>query len=116
MTQIQLYLEGLPQKTKDKFTPLFHDIETFYQAIYLIVRNEHVIEQEKPEQTDERLKRIREIRNKIEKTVSGFGIDGKEIMADIAGDYFDDYVKYHVKAPEIEDDVFLGIVRNIDKL
>lgn len=116
MTPIQQYLASLPEKTKAQFVPLFHDIETFYQAVYLIARNEHVIEQEKPEQMEERLKMIHEIKLKIETVVSGFGVEGKEIVADISSDYFEDFVQYRVKDPEIEDDVFIGMIKKIHSL
>lgn len=115
MTTVQTYLSGLPEKTKALFVPIFHDIDTFYQAVYLIARNEHVIEQEKPEKADEKLGMIRSIRSKIEKIVSGFGLSGKDLVADIASDYFEDYVNYRVKDPEIEDDIFIGIVQKVHK-
>ena len=56
---------------------------------------------------------IRQIRGKVEKLVSSFGLDGSEIVADIASDYFEDYVNY--KEPDIRmtNEEFLGIIQKV---
>ena len=109
MTKIQETLVALPEEKKALFIPAFGDVDKFYTTVYLIARNEHVTELEKPD----RLQVIRQIRGKVEKLVSSFGLDGSEIVADIASDYFEDYVNY--KEPDIRmtNEEFLGIIQKV---
>ena len=51
MTKIQENMAALPEEKKALFVPVFGDVDKFYTAVYLIARNEHVTEQEKPERT-----------------------------------------------------------------
>ena len=99
MTKIQQFLADLPEEKKSLFVPVFEHGEILYGS-YLIARNEHVTDQEKPDRYEDRLQVIRQIRNRVEKLVSSYGLDGGEIVADIASDYFEDYVNY--KEPELD--------------
>lgn len=113
MTKIQTYLANLPEEKKALFAPVFGDVEKFYTAVYLIARNEHVTGQEKPDRYEDRLQVIQQVRRLVEQRVDSFGLDGKEIVADIASDYFEDFVNY--KEPEIamSNEEFLDIIRKI---
>ncbi|SEF44215.1 hypothetical protein [Parabacteroides chinchillae] len=115
MTKIQETLAALPEDKKIQFIPVFGDIDTFYTVVYLIARNEHITDIEKPERYEDRLQMIRQIRAKVKCLVNSFGLDGENIVADIASDYFEDYVNY--KEPEfiITNDEFIAIVRKISK-
>lgn len=115
MTKIQKELAALPDSVKGLFSSLFHDVETFYTVVYLIVRNEHVVEQEKPERYEERLQVIRAVRSRVENLVSSFGLEGKEMVADIAGDYFEDYVNYREPEITMTNEEFLGYIRKISR-
>ena len=48
MTKIQETLVALPEEKKALFIPAFGDVDKFYTTVYLIARNEHVTELEKP--------------------------------------------------------------------
>lgn len=113
MTKIQTFLAELPEEKKALFASVFGNTERFYNTVYLIARNEHVTAQEKPERYEERLQVIRQVRERVEQFVDSFGLDGKEIVADIASDYFEDFVNY--KEPEftMTNDEFIGIIRKI---
>ncbi|WP_099465201.1 MULTISPECIES: hypothetical protein [Parabacteroides] len=115
MTKMQETLAALPEDKKIQFIPVFGDIDTFYTVVYLIARNEHITDIEKPERYEDRLQMIRQIRAKVECLVNSFGLDGENIVADIASDYFEDYVNY--KEPEftITNDEFIAIVQKISK-
>lgn len=105
----------MPEEKKTLFAPVFGDVEKFYTVVYLIARNEHVTDQEKPDRYEDRLQVIRRIRSQVEKLVSSFGLDGPEVIADIASDYFEDYVNY--KEPDIRmtDEEFIGIIQKISQ-
>ena len=73
-------------------------------------------DQEKPDRYEDRLQVIRRIRSKVEKLVDSFGLEGSEIVADIASDYFEDYVNY--KEPDIQmtNDEFIGIIQKVSQV
>ena len=109
MTKIQQFLADLPEEKKALFVPVFGSMEKFYTVVYLIARNEHVTDQEKPDRYEDRLQVIRQIRNRV----SSYGLDGGEIVADIASDYFEDYVNYKEPELDITNDEFIAILQKI---
>lgn len=113
MTKIQTYLADLPDEKKALFVPVFGDTEKFYQIVYLIARNEHVTAQEKPDRYEDRLQVIRQVRERVEQLVDSFGLDGKEIVADIASDYFEDFVEYKEPDISMSNEEFIGVIRKI---
>lgn len=113
MTKIQDMLAALSEEKKIRFLPVFDNVEKFYTVVYLITRNEHISDQEKPDRYEDRLQVIRQIRLKTEEIVSSFGLDGKEIVADIASDYFEDYVNYREPELEVTNDEFVSIIQRI---
>ena len=115
MTKIQEYLAALPEDKKALFIPVFGSVDKFYTVVYLIIRNEHVTDQEKPERYEDRLQVIRQVKNKVEELVSSYGLDGKEIVADIASDYFEDFVNYKEPELDITNEEFIAIIRNLQQ-
>lgn len=95
------------------FVPVFGSVEKFYTVVYLIARNEHVTDQEKPERYEDRLQVIRQMRERVERLVSSYGLDGPEVVADIASDYFEDFVNYREPELDITNEEFLSILRKI---
>lgn len=113
MTRIQEFLAALPEEKKAMFAPVFGDVDKFYTVVYLITRNEHLTDQEKPERYEDRLQVIRQVKSRLETMISSFGLDGKEIVADIASDYFEDYVNYKEPQFDITNEEFVGIIQKI---
>lgn len=113
MTKIQTYLANLPEEKKILFAPVFGDVEKFYTTVYLIARNEHVTGQEKPDRYEDRLQVIQQVRRMVEQRVDSFGLDGQEIVADIASDYFEDFVNYKEPELEMSNEEFLDIIRKV---
>lgn len=113
MTKIQETLAALPEDKKALFVPVFGSVENFYTAIYLIARNEHLTDLEKPDRYEDRLQVIRQIRGMAEKAVDSYGLDGTEIVADIASDYFEDYVNYREPELGMTNEDFVGIIQKI---
>lgn len=113
MTTIQTYLSQLDSKKKELFTPIFESFDNFYTVVYLIVRNQHITEQEKPDRFEERLQVILHIRNKVEKIIDSFGLNGEEIVADIASDYFEDFIQYKEIEVKLTDEEFVNIIQQI---
>ena len=113
MTKIQEFLTALPEDKKALFIPVFGNVDKFYTVVYLIARNEHVTDMEKPDRYEDRLQVIRQVRSKVEDLVSTYGLDGKEIVADIASDYFEDYVNYKEPELDITNEEFIGIIQKL---
>lgn len=113
MTKIKNYLADLPEDKKALFVPVFGNVDKFYTVIYLIIRNEHITDLEKPERYEDRLQVIGQVKNKVENLVTSFGLDGQEIVADIASDYFEDYVNYKEPTLDITNDEFIGIIQKL---
>ena len=113
MTKIQEFLATLPEDEKALFIPVFGNVDKFYTVVYLIARNEHVTDMEKPDRYEDRLQVIRQIRSKVEDLVSSYGLEGKEIVADIASDYFEDYVNYKEPELDITNEEFIGIIQKL---
>lgn len=113
MTATQEYLAALPAETQEKLEPVFGDAARLYATIYLVVRNEHIADTEKPDRYADRLQVIRAVKSKLETLLDGWGLDGKEIVADVTSDYFEDYVAYRENDFGMTDDEFVGIVRKI---
>lgn len=113
MTKIKNYLADLPEDKKALFVPVFGNVDKFYTVIYLIIRNEHITDLEKPKRYEDRLQVIGQVKNKVENLVTSFGLDGQEIVADIASDYFEDYVNYKEPTLDITNDEFIGIIQKL---
>lgn len=113
MTTIQAYLSGLPEETKQRFTPVFGNLETFYDVVYLVIKNEHIADTEKPERYEERLHAIRIVKQKIEELLTSWGLNGNDVVADIASDYFEDYVQYKEPEFHLTNEQFIDIVRKV---
>lgn len=112
MTGIYQYLLTLPMDKKKLFTPIFDSVDRFYAATYLIARNEHVTEQSKPDRYEELLI-LRDVKRRLEKLLDSYGFDGKEIVADIASDYLDDFVNYQELEPDLTNEEFHSIIEHI---
>lgn len=113
MTKIQQYLADLSDEQKSLFVPVFGSVEKFYIVVYLIAKNEHVTDQEKPDRYEDRLQVIRQMRNRVESLVSSFGLSGEDVVADIASDYFEDFVNYREPALDITNEEFITILKKI---
>ena len=64
MTKIQETLHALPAEKQALFVPVFGNIDQFYTVVYLITRNEHLTDLDKPERYEDRLAMIRQIKTK----------------------------------------------------
>ncbi len=113
MSKIREYLAALPKEIQAQFVPVFGDIDTFYTTVYLIVRNEHVTDTEKPDRYEDRLQVIRQIKNRVEQLLTSIGLEGQEIVADIVSDYFEDYVNYKEFDCQMTNEEFLSIIRRL---
>jgi len=113
MENVYTFLSGLPEEKKNLFRPIFETIDCFYTVVYLIVKNEHVTELDKPELWEQRLEVIRQVKGKVISLLDSFDLNGRGIVADIASDYFEDFVKYRELETKLTNDEFISIVQRV---
>lgn len=113
MTTIQQYLFELPEETRQLFIPIYGTVQNFYTTVYLITRNEHITDQEKPERYEDRLQMIRSVKSKIENQLTGWNLNGADIVADISSDYFEDYVHYREPELDLLNEQFVEIIQKV---
>ena len=83
MTETQEKIQKLDQKTMAVLRPWFKDREEFYNFFYHLIQSEHLIEMEKPEQYEEKLKAVQFYRRLAVKRVVNEDPIFEEIIDDI---------------------------------
>ncbi|MCH5329238.1 MAG: hypothetical protein J1E02_09475 [Coprobacter sp.] len=102
MTPTASYFSQLPADVQAAFEPVFGSAEMFYKTAYLIARNEHITSLDKAGNWEERVEVIHYYQDKLKQFLNRLSLDGENLMADIASDYFEDYVHY-------KDDIDFGM-------
>ncbi|EJW92926.1 hypothetical protein EVA_18967, partial [gut metagenome] len=110
MTKTQEFLAALPDDKRALIEPVFDSVEYLYEVVYLIARNEHITDLDKPDRYEDRLQVIREMRKRVERLLTSFGLEGEELVADIASDYFEDFVAYREPELTITNERFMEIL------
>lgn len=113
MTEVQSRLESLTEEVKNRLSDFFGSVTYFYETVYLVVQNGHVTQQDAKPGFERKLEVIDYYKSKLESKLDEFGMDGKEWVADIASDYFEDYVNYRETSLSIPNDVFYGNLKKI---
>lgn len=116
MTETQLYLYKLPEDIQKKFIPIFGDTATFYEVMYLVVRNRHYLELHPDIHSEKNVDIMRMILFKVRRMIKRYGVDGKKVLADIQKEYMDDFNKNRVQEQRLDDSRFLEIVQYISTL
>ena len=105
MTQTEIYLNDLQSPILETFKPIFK-----------IIKNEHVLSQEQPELWEEKIKTVQWFKDKIERKLNDNNLNGKDIVADIASDYFEDYVHYKERDFKMTNEEFISYIKQIQSL
>lgn len=116
MTKTETYLNEIQSSILETFDPIFDNIERFYTVCYLIIKNEHILSQEHPDLWEEKIKTVQWFKDKIERKLNEKGLNGKDIIADIASDYFEDYVQYKEREFDITNEEFISYIKQIQNL
>ena len=116
MTELKKYLTELPENKQQWLVENFGNLDKFYVTVYLIIKNEHLTELEKPDRYEERLQVIKQVKKKLECILDGIGLNGEDVVADIASDYFEDYVQYKESYCPITNEEFVANIRKITNM
>ena len=113
MTDTKQFILNLPKEKRKALEKFFYSLDEFYDTVYLIVQNGHILELNQPDNWEARHKNIEYYRTRVESLLDTIGLDGKELVADIASDYFEDFVHYRNATFTITSERFVEIVRKL---
>lgn len=116
MTKTEEYLASLAEDKKAKISEIFGSMEKFYQCLYLIAKNEHMVQMHKPDHIEQRLKTIHDVQDKIEKFLDSLDLSGYDIFADIKSDYLEDYLASRQITLLFDNEEFVEMVRKVSSL
>ena len=110
MTPTEVALKEKESAILQSFSGIFPSIDTFYATCYLIIRNGHQWEQEKSDMWEEKCETVAWFRHKIERILAQNGLPGEDIVADIASDYFEDYID---RTFDISNDEYINYIKQL---
>lgn len=113
MSEVLKKLKELPEAAQRKIKLIYGDPDKLYETVYLIAKNEHVLQEEKPEQWEAKIKVVNAYQAMIRSMLDEFGLDGKEVIADITSDYLEDYVNYREQDFGMTNEEFISIIKRI---
>lgn len=116
MTKTEAYLASIAEDKKVKISEIFGSMEKFYQCVYLIAKNEHMVQMHKPDHMEQRLKMIHDVQDKIEKFIDSLELSGYDILADIKSDYLEDYLAMRSISLLFDNEEFVEMVRKVSSL
>ena len=96
MSEIQNQIKKWPVTAIKKIKSTFGSAEKFYATVYLIARNEHHAYQ-----------------GMIRFMLDEEGLNGKEILDTIAGEYLEDFVNYREQDFGMTNEEFIAIIKRI---
>ena len=115
MTETQEKIQKLDQKTMAVLRPWFKDREEFYNFFYHLIQSEHLIEMEKPENYEEKLKAVQFYRRLAVKRVVAEDAVFEELIDDIFSDYHEDYANFQENKQPLAQKRFLEILNKLMK-
>lgn len=113
MSQNREQLKKLPKTLLQKIDKIYGSTDTFYATVYLIARNEHHCQMMAVPAGDQRMKTIKAYQGMIRFMLDEAGVNGKEIMEQIAGDYLEDFVNYKEQDFGMTNEEFIAIIKRI---
>ena len=103
----------LPKEAKTSIQEKYGSLDKFYATVYLIAKNEHHAQMNNVPAAEQRLNTIRAYQGMIQFNLDELGVNGKELMDDIASDYLDDFVEFREKDFDLTDEEFISIIKRI---
>lgn len=113
MSQIKKDLAKLPLELKATIKDKYGSLDKFYATVYLIARNEHQAQITNIPGAEQRLNTIRAYQGMIRFMLEEAGVNGKELMDDIASDYLEDFVQFKEQDFGLSNEEFISIIKRI---
>lgn len=113
MSKALITLKKISGEAQAHINAIYGSIDKFYATVYLIAKNEHLLQQEKPAAWEQKIRTVHAYQGIIRFMLDELEIDGKELMADITSDYLEDYVSFREKNFNMTDEEFIRILKRI---
>lgn len=113
MSEVLKRLKELPEAAQRKIKLIYGNPDKLYATVYLIAKNEHVLQEEKPDRWEAKIKVVNVYQGMIRSMLNNFGLDGEEVIADITSDYLEDYVNYREQDFGMANEEFISIIKRI---
>ena len=113
MSKVLKTLKGLPAEVKEKINSIYGNTDKFYATVYLIAKNEHLLQEAKPAAWEQKIRTVHAYQGMIRFMLEELGLPGKDIMADITSDYLEDYVNFREKDFGMTNEEFISIIKRI---
>ena len=115
MTETQEKLQKLDQKVFAPLLPWFKDRMEFYHFFYHLIQSEHLIEMEKPDQYEEKLKAVQFYRRLAVRRVVNEEPILEDIIDDIFSDYHEAYANFQENKQPLAQKRFIEILNKLMK-
>lgn len=115
MTEAQEKIKKLDQKVLAVLRPWFKDTEEFYHFFYHLIQSEHLIEMEKPDQYEEKLKAVQFYRRLAVKRIVNEEPALEEVIDDIFSEYHEDYANFQENKQPLAQKRFIEILNKLMK-
>lgn len=113
MSKVLKTLKELPAEAKEKINSIYGNTDKFYATVYLIAKNEYLLQEAKPAAWEQKIKTVHAYQGMIRFMLEELGLPGKDIMADITSDYLEDYVNFREKDFGMTNEEFISIIKRI---
>ena len=113
MSQALITIKKMSDEAKAHISKIYGSTDKFYATVYLIAKNELLLQQHKPAAWEQKMRTVHAYQGIIRFMLDELGINGQELMADIASDYLEDYVSFREKNFDIDNEEFISILKRI---
>lgn len=113
MSEIKNQMKKWPATALKKIKNTYGSVDKFYATVYLIARNEHHSEMMNVPGAEQRLKTIRAYQGMIRFMLDEEGLNGQEVLMDIASDYHEDFANYKEQDFGMTNEEFISIIKRI---
>lgn len=113
MSNVLNILKKLPTEAKKRIDATYDSVDKFYAIVYLVAKNEHLLQQTRPAAWEQKIRTVHAYQGMIRFMLDELGLSGKDILADIASDYLEDYVNFREKDFEMTNEEFISILKRL---
>ena len=113
MTLAEQRIKKIKKETKEQIFNFFDSLDEFYETFYLMIKNEHQIDMQRPKDWENRLRSVQYYRHlATERIVKDCSVE-RDLMDDIYSDYFEDFANFRERKCALSEEKFLATIKKI---
>lgn len=113
MTTAEQRIKNLKKESRNQLLTFFDSLEEFYETFYLMIKNEHQIDIQRPKDWENRLRSVQYYRHlATERMVKDCFIE-RDLIDDIYSDYFEDFANFRERDCKLSEKKFLAEIKKI---